>query len=248
MKFNFERPDPSLNEPKKSADTRRGRDFSELQKKMLKETEEGVNKLIEEDPKLKGEHKEQFIKKAGEKAHYSFLENNNPKDERGRFVPRFRPVKNPEWLTPEHELKYKDQIRRETDPKTGQENAMIDIANIPYEDLPPKWQAANNASVEVALLAYESGQFDTDQVGNMIHERWKKDNLEYKNEADLLVYLDPNKFASPEEFQAYIVPGKLKENFANDHLSYYKLNEKTQKMDHNFIEAIKKDYQGAISG
>jgi len=51
MKFNFERQPntPPSDESKDSADTRRGRDFTELQKKMLKETEEGVNKLIEED-------------------------------------------------------------------------------------------------------------------------------------------------------------------------------------------------------
>lgn len=52
----------------------------------------------------------------------------------------------------------------------------IDIASRTYDELPPFWQNANNAAVDIALAAFAKFPDDRPGAGNYIHEGWMHNN------------------------------------------------------------------------
>lgn len=53
----------------------------------------------------------------------------------------------------------------------------VDIANTPYADLPPKWQAENKASAESAVRAIlDNPDADMEQLASIVHDAWLERN------------------------------------------------------------------------
>lgn len=200
--------------------------------------------------KLEGAERETFLTGAGKEAHYNFLDQNNKKGEGDLgYVPRLRPVKDASFETTRADKitdwESRGMVTRDADGKIEK----IDIANIPYDELPKPWQESNISSVNAVLGAIEAGTTDTDKIASSVHNSWKASNGEYGlgKAKDLI---DPAKFATlhpKEDLDVYIKIENSMSQFGADEGSYDILKDEEQQKDHDFINKTKELYEKMLN-
>lgn len=82
------------------------------------------------------------------------------------------------------------------DPKNP-DGPKVDIANTPYEELPPAWQAENRNASQAAMQAISDmisqhpdiGMVDLEELAARTHVNWKERNREWAPEEQMALYI-----------------------------------------------------------
>ena len=121
---------------------------------------------------------EELTFKTASNLHNSWLQNyaknNGGFDSNGKTAPRWKKIKDQEFLEKLNAFNLPDNIR------VTEEAFEIDIANTKFENLSADWQKENleAAKIAVALLfrAKVDNSITREDVGNIIHNEWLKRN------------------------------------------------------------------------